>query len=358
MPKAKGQRSVSARKNPISSRSSRRGQQPSNAAPKKERVDESESDDEESAHDSEDEQSTTGNVPSDESHNDSADGESNALVPALESMALTMPQQPAPPGWTYQLVPITYQGETAGQAAFRLYGKDLNIDSALTKRLYDELSLRAVNQRHRKTKLNMTRRSNAEALLAHITGVQVQHPCKNCSAADGPWQECVIYDGEMCGSCTNCWYNASGSRCTFHDNNQTCFFLPAPYPMVQPGGMPALPMGASPMHTASGQYYLGYNNPQSQHYSAYSNEQSPAQQDTPLDRLQRIGAIASGISSNPMDRLIGRVEGAAIELGNRIGEFQEFIRTPQGQLMMGQRTTQVATPALSTVEELPSDYEN
>ncbi|KAL3593748.1 hypothetical protein FPOAC2_08049 [Fusarium poae] len=59
-----------------------------------------------------------------------------------------------------------------------------------------------------------------------------------------------------------------------------------------------------------------------------------------------------------MDRLIGRVEGAAIELGNRIGEFQEFIRTPQGQLMMGQRTTQVATPALSTVEELPSDYEN
>jgi hypothetical protein len=20
----------------------------------------------------------------------------------------------------------------------------------------------------------------------------------------------------MCGSCTNCWFNASGSRCTFH----------------------------------------------------------------------------------------------------------------------------------------------
>ncbi|KAG8354105.1 hypothetical protein FVEN_g12911 [Fusarium venenatum] len=59
-----------------------------------------------------------------------------------------------------------------------------------------------------------------------------------------------------------------------------------------------------------------------------------------------------------MDRLIGRVESAAIELGNRIGEFQEFIQTPQGHLMMTQRTTQMATPALSSVEELASDHEN
>ncbi|CEI68603.1 unnamed protein product [Fusarium venenatum] len=343
MPKAKGERSVSARKNPIAGRSSRRLQKSSDAAPKKtnnkksvkeERVHESESDDEETAHDSEDDQSTAGDAPSDESVNDSADGEGNALVPALENMALTMPQQPAPPGWTYQLVPITYQGETAGQAAFRLFGKSLNIESALTKRLYDEQSLRPVQQRNRKTKLNMTRRSNAEALLAHITGVQVQQPCKNCSGGHGPWKECVIYDGEMCGSCTNY-------------NNQTCFFLPAPFSMLQPEGMPALPMGVSPMLTGSSQYYLGYN-----------NQQSLAQPSTALDRLQSIGAIASGISSNPMDRLIGRVESAAIELGNRIGEFQEFIQTPQGHLMMTQRTTQMATPALSSVEELASDHEN
>ncbi|XEV05448.1 hypothetical protein FSHL1_010735 [Fusarium sambucinum] len=344
MPKAKGERSaVSTRKNPIAGRSSRRLQK----SVKEERAHESESDDEETAHGSEVDQSTAGDAPSDEPINDSADGEGNSLVPALENMALTMPQEPAPPGWTYQLVPITYQGETAGQAAFRLFGKSLNIESALTKRLYDEQSLRPVQQRNRKTNLNMTRRSNAEALLAHITGVQVQQPCKNCSGGHGPWKECVIYDGEMCGSCTNCWYNASGSRCTFHDNNQTCFFLPAPFPMVQPGGMPTLPMGVSSMLTGSGQYYLGYN-----------NQQSPAQQETALDRLQSIGAIAGGISSNPMDRLIGRVESAAIELGNRIGEFQEFIQTPQGHLMMTQRTTQMATPALSSVEELASDHEN
>jgi hypothetical protein len=53
-------------------------------------------------------------------------------------------------------------------------------------------------------------------LLAHITGDLAPRPCKNCHKGHGPWTQCVVYDGQMCGSCANCWFNASGSRCTFH----------------------------------------------------------------------------------------------------------------------------------------------
>ncbi|GKU03910.1 hypothetical protein FLAG1_07731 [Fusarium langsethiae] len=356
MPKSKGGRSASARKNPIEGRSSRRTKKSSTTATKKsnakkpvkkERVQELESDNEE----------TAGNVSANESVDGSADGESNTLEPAGEDMALTIPQRPAPPGWTWQLVPITYHGETAGEVAYRLYGENMKTDSALIKRLYDELALRPAIQRHRNVKLNMMRRSNVEAFLSHLTGVPVAQPCRSCARGYGPWTECIIYDGQMCGSCTNCWYNASGSRCTFHENNQTCIFVPAPFPLMQTGGMPLLPMRVSPMLTAP-------NTVPSQYYSAYTNGQPSAQQHNPLERLQSIGAISSGISGTALDRLIGRIESAAIELGNRIGEFQEFVQTPEGYLMMAQRTAQVATPSESTVEEIAeveevdSDQEN
>jgi hypothetical protein len=48
-------------------------------------------------------------------------------------------------------------------------------------------------------------------------------------------------------------------------------------------------------------------------------------------------AMANGISGTALDRLISRVESAAIELGNRLGEFQDFIGTNQGRAMMAQR---------------------
>ncbi|KAI1044028.1 hypothetical protein LB505_007706 [Fusarium chuoi] len=106
----------------------------------------------------------------------------------------------------------------------------------------------------------MERRSNVEAFLAHLTGVQVSRSCKNCSKGHGPWSECIIYDGQMCGSCTNCWFNASGSRCTFHENNQNSIYAPAPLYHPQSAGMPtqpfqyaqlnplALPQGILPMN--------------------------------------------------------------------------------------------------------------
>jgi 3-dehydrosphinganine reductase len=92
----------------------------------------------------------------------------------------------------------------------------LNVESALAKRLAREPGLRLAQQRRPDQQLNLQRRSNVEALFAHIAGELAPAACKNCHKGHGPWTSCVVVDGQMCGSCANCWFNASGARCSFH----------------------------------------------------------------------------------------------------------------------------------------------
>ncbi|RGP63088.1 hypothetical protein FLONG3_10029 [Fusarium longipes] len=300
--KSKSERSASSRKNPSGSRSSRRIKKSQAATKqvkgkkpvKKEQVEEIEDADEEIVRDPQ----------------PTASGAANNFVNhgGNDSDASQRPGE-APPGWAYQLVPATQFSETAGEVAQRIYGDDLNTDSALSKRLCEEIALRPVRQRRPETALNMERRSNVEAFLAHLTGVPVERSCKNCAKGHGPWHECIIYDGQMCGSCTNCWFNASGSRCTFHE-----FYL------------------------RSGSYsYAVCGNAYPTHAYACSTTNLINE------------ALALGVSGTSLDRLISRVESAAIELGNRMGEFQDFIRTPEGQALMAQRT-ELLTPTGTTSE--------
>ncbi|KJR82509.1 uncharacterized protein SPSK_03124 [Sporothrix schenckii 1099-18] len=97
----------------------------------------------------------------------------------------------------------------------------LVVESALAKRLSREVGLRPAQQRRPDQQLNLGRRSNVEALFAHISGAEVAVPCKNCHKGHGPWTACVVVDGQMCGSCANCWFNASGARCSFHETKAT-----------------------------------------------------------------------------------------------------------------------------------------
>lgn len=105
---------------------------------------------------------------------------------------------------------------TAADVALAVYGDSVRIDSALCKKLSAEPARRDPIQRRQDQRLNIERRSNVEALLVQVTGELATRPCKNCHKGHGPWTQCVVYDGQMCGSCSNCWFNASGSRCTFH----------------------------------------------------------------------------------------------------------------------------------------------
>lgn len=107
--------------------------------------------------------------------------------------------------------------ELARQSGYR----DLNVESALAKRLAREPGHRLAQQRRPEQSLNLARRSNVEALFAHIAGEPARVPCKNCHKGHGPWTSCIVVDGQMCGSCANCWFNASGARCSFHGRSNT-----------------------------------------------------------------------------------------------------------------------------------------
>ncbi|KAI1469530.1 uncharacterized protein F4812DRAFT_333802 [Daldinia caldariorum] len=107
--------------------------------------------------------------------------------------------------------------QTTEELAHRSGYINITIESALAKRLAREPGMRVAHQRRASQKLNLVRRSNVEALFAHIAGAEAPQPCKNCHKGHGPWTSCVVIDGQMCGSCANCWFNASGARCSFHE---------------------------------------------------------------------------------------------------------------------------------------------
>ena len=93
---------------------------------------------------------------------------------------------------------------------------NFKIDSAFAKRLARDPGQRLAEQRKPDQELNLVRRSNVEALFAQIAGSLAPQPCNHCRKGQGPWTACVLYAGQMMGSCANCWFNASGSRCSFH----------------------------------------------------------------------------------------------------------------------------------------------
>ncbi|PHH60156.1 hypothetical protein CDD81_2074 [Ophiocordyceps australis] len=280
---------------------------------------------------------------------------------------------------------------TGEQVVHAKYGGQVHIESVLCRKLAAETALRQPEQRRHEQLLNMRRRSNVEAVLAHVTGKVARDPCKNCRRGHGPWTLCVTYENAICGSCTNCWFNASGARCTFHESNhhppQQTFQQPQLYQSQPPAPVASI---AGPVATAAQQQqnYLSQQQPSSQQQPAAmaSLEHSPstaalaAVPQTPRS-VQHATALPNGVASSPprydssspgsspeatdigtclsnalpehqlagdvgqaisrgmqgavsttpRQRLIARIEAAAKELGLRIAEYDEYQRTPQGR---------------------------
>ena len=144
-------------------------------------------------------------------------------VPSLGGDSGVTTQQPGQLGMVPSLMKTT-------QALAVESGYDsIVVESALARRLAREPGLRLAQQRRPDQQLNLGRRSNVEALFAHIAGDLAKVPCKNCHKGHGPWSSCIVVDGQMCGSCANCWFNASGARCSFHG-----MFLSLPPPLGLP----------------------------------------------------------------------------------------------------------------------------
>ncbi|KAF4977333.1 hypothetical protein FZEAL_6105 [Fusarium zealandicum] len=230
---------------------------------------------------------------------------------------------------------------TAGVIANELYGHDIKIDSAFCKKLANEVALREPDQRRPDATLNMERRSNVEAFLGHLTGVPVARACKNCHKGHGPWTECVIYDGQMCGSCTNCWFNASGSRCTFHESNHPdSIYAPSPLYNLPSAGMPQ--QAQQMAHSLSFLSQATSSLPQAS--SSFPLPSPPVQQLSPPH------------AAPIQDRFLARIEAAAEELGMRISEYDDYLKTPEG--MVEEQRAQDEARSASTdesMEDAPSE---
>lgn len=144
------------------------------------------------------------------------------LVPGAHQGASQQAQEPQQPqqGFAMEAPMDAPATRTAMDMAQESGYPELLIDSALAKRLIDVPGVRLAVQRRQDQVLNLKRRSNVEALLAQVSGQEAHSPCKSCHKGYGPWNGCIVVSGQMCGSCANCWFNASGSRCSFHGESR------------------------------------------------------------------------------------------------------------------------------------------
>ena len=63
--------------------------------------------------------------------------------------------------------------------------------------------------------LQLGRSINQEAALGFTRGEIAAPACLHCQHEFGPFTECVTVTDMFTGSCTNCHYSSSGSRCSF-----------------------------------------------------------------------------------------------------------------------------------------------
>ncbi|GJN66590.1 hypothetical protein PLICBS_000608 [Purpureocillium lilacinum] len=225
------------------------------------------------------------------------------------------------------------QPMTAEEMVRRTYGDRPKIESAQCVKLAGEPARREPVQRRPGQKLNLDRRSNVEALLCHVVGTPAEQQCKNCRKGHGPWNSCVVHEGLMCNSCSNCWFNASGARCTFHvpdnsGNRQQGHGVPQGAPVAAQGQMqqrqsipappPYLPrQQQAPVQTAT--QPVGFRNLSGGSAGQYRMNEG-------VHRAMSRGLNGAVVATHE-ERMLARIESAAQELGMRIAEYDEYLRT-------------------------------
>ena len=93
--------------------------------------------------------------------------------------------------------------------------------SAPAKAMAKMKLLRGVEFRSGRNEINIFQIYNSEAALAYTRG-QVRESisaCQSCLRGNGPFAKCVVIQGYMKGSCSNCHYNSERSRCSFYNGN-------------------------------------------------------------------------------------------------------------------------------------------
>lgn len=98
----------------------------------------------------------------------------------------------------------------------------LQANSKPTKAIAQMELLRGVELRQGRDQINLFPPQNCEAALAYSRG-QVRNgvlACLDCKRGRGPFVKCVILEGYLKGSCSNCHYSAEGARCSLRTREQ------------------------------------------------------------------------------------------------------------------------------------------
>ncbi|KAJ6444768.1 cell cycle control protein [Purpureocillium lavendulum] len=224
---------------------------------------------------------------------------------------------------------------TAGDMVRKIYGEQPKIESSQCVKLAGETALREPVQRRPGQRLNLERRSNVEALLCHVAGTPAPQQCKNCRKGHGPWNSCVVYDGLMCSSCSNCWFNASGARCTFHvpDNGATRPSGHGQAGIVGTQGQVPQPQAMVPPNP-----YITHQQQPAALLGAAAVDVDALHGGNVARYRMNVGAqnainrgLNGAATATHEQRLLTRIESAAKELGMRIAEYDEYVKSVQAQ---------------------------
>jgi hypothetical protein len=79
----------------------------------------------------------------------------------------------------------------------------------------DEPRIRDLDVRHTFDSLDVYCERGATADMAYLKGEEQHVQCTRCADMKGPFQKCVVFDGELDGVCASCYYAHKGRQCIF-----------------------------------------------------------------------------------------------------------------------------------------------
>jgi hypothetical protein len=79
----------------------------------------------------------------------------------------------------------------------------------------DEPQLRHLDVKYTFDSLDVHCERGATAAMAYLKGEEQHVQCTRCADMKGPFQKCVVFDGELDGVCASCYYAHKGRQCIF-----------------------------------------------------------------------------------------------------------------------------------------------
>lgn len=95
--------------------------------------------------------------------------------------------------------------------------------SSVVKRMYTYPRIRPIEiKKNKACKIRHKNPHNFTAALAYMVGNVERQACDRCRQGRGPFKQCVKFENEMLGACSNCYYGREGKYCTLRPGNLSC----------------------------------------------------------------------------------------------------------------------------------------